>query len=40
MRRLRRMGHAAFGRGLMAVWLVLPLLPLLAAAFSWWAGVR
>lgn len=40
MRRLRRIGRAAFGRALMAVWLVLPLFPLLGAAYSWWAGVR
>ncbi len=39
-RRARRLGRAVVGRALQAVWVILPLSPLLGAAYSWWAGVR
>lgn len=39
IRRFRRRGRVALGRALMAVWLVLPLFPLLGLLYSWLAGV-
>jgi hypothetical protein len=39
MRRLRRKGGSVFGRALMAIWLVLPLFPLLGLLYSWLTGV-
>ena len=37
---MRRAGRTVFGAMLMSVWVVVPLLPLMAALWSWYLGVR
>lgn len=39
-RRMRRARRTLFGGMLMSVWVVLPLLPALAALCSWYLGMR
>jgi hypothetical protein len=38
-RRTRRAGHRAFSVGIMGVWVMMPLLPVLAIIFSWLDGL-
>jgi hypothetical protein len=36
----QRVWQALVGRAMMAIWVVLPTLPLLAMVWSWMAGIR
>jgi hypothetical protein len=38
-RRVRQAGHRALSVGIMGVWIMMPLLPVLAIVFSWLDGL-